>query len=176
MIVTRAGRMPDAMEFSCPCGAATASLPVGSSIWGCFACHCSMCPSADRRDAFAGGVPWLAVPRIRRWDNAKTVRSSPFAVRQYCSSCNAALSIRYDCEANTDWVFADTLRTHPLDGVKTWHIHCGSVADFGDGRECCKGFEAWEPDPCRPPGTPPPHVCLRCFQKDCAGSCETQST
>ena len=79
--------------------------------WAGFVCHCSMCRQAERRAAFGGGVPWVAVPRLRWEGTALSVRrSSEFGTRGACGACGAELFIRYDCELHTDWVHADVLR------------------------------------------------------------------
>ena len=152
--------------------------------WGGFVCHCSMCRQAERRAAFGGGVPWVAVPRLRWEGTALSVRrSSEFGTRGACGACGAELFIRYDCELHTDWVHADVLRlaspssqlhAPSADGghgrgdgaaLRWHHIHrAASAAPLNDGLPSHAGFEPWEPDPCRPAETAAPAVCLRCFQ------------
>ena len=136
------------------------SLPV------MFVCHCSMCPQKDRYGGdFAGGAPWAAVKRVSIWTgNIARKRTSEFATRGLCGACGAGLFIRYDCEANTDWVHARVFPEDALADVPSKHIHCAQPLA---GRESYKGFEPWEPDICRPAGTPAPDVCTRCFQIRC---------
>ena len=163
-----------ALVLACSCGAATAVLHGGaSSVWGIFACHCSQCSPADRRVGYANGVPWVAVPRVT-WTNVVSERSSTFAVRGYCASCERALYIHYDCELHTAWIHAD-LFTAPdlLRDVKVSHIHSSAVQDgttpLCGQKSWYRGFEPWEPDPCRPIGSSPPRVCFQCFQLACQG-------
>ena len=208
-----------ALGASCSCGAVRVvdsqdEAESEARAWGGFVCHCSMCRQVERRTSFGGGVPWVAVPRLR-WEGAPLAvrRSSEFGTRGACGACGAELFIQYDCEAHTDWVHADVLRltspssqlrrasdTRGADEGGSWdsgrhrselsrscevsrpsearddgghgdgtalrwqHIHrAASAPPLGDGLPSHEGFEPWEPDPCRPAGTPAPAVCLRCF-------------
>ena len=155
----------------CPCGNTTATA---TNAWGCFCCHCRQCPEKDKLEDWAGGAPWVAVPRIQEWNSAKQIqkqRSSSFAERGACGVCGHALYIQYDCELQTSWVHAGCFESQQIPASRIWHIHCGDEFDLGGGRRCFRGFEPWEADPCRPAGTAEPLVCRRCFQLTC--TCES---
>ena len=115
------------------------------------------------------------MPRIAHWTVAAGTelvvhRSSKFAQRGACGGCGASLFIRYDCEAHTDWVHAACLtdqRLLPLPS-STFHIHCAK--ELGQGRQCSRGFEPWQCDPCRPSTLPEPAVCRSCYQLECTCS------
>ena len=163
---------------TCACGAVRADIRA-ADIWGGFVCHCGSCQDAEKRTAFGGGAPWVAVPRLKfdgfdpstLTDALEVRRTSPFASRGACTKCECEIFIHYDCEAHTDWVHADVFGLKspedPKLGELRWsHIHHVATAlRLGDGIPTYPGFEPWVPDPCRPANAPVPAVCMQCFQK-----------
>lgn len=97
-------------------------------------------------------------------------RSSPFARRLCCRACGHNLSIAYDCEAHTEWVHCDAMPGGESGvasgGTPVSHLHANGHGPYGDGRPWYDRFGPWvdNPDPCRPPGTPAPAVCVTCWQ------------
>lgn len=186
--MTTSGTSLDALAVACPCGAVTAAVSAPPAAL--FVCHCSACPPRDKTWKFAvplplaAGAPWVALPRL--W-TAKSeppfpsalvvTRTSSFAVRSRCGICDAAVFIRYDCEAHTDWVHADVLA--PAAALASLppaaHINCGAAAATADCSSCVQGiyagYEPWVPDPCRAPDTQVPEVCRTCFQLRTGCSC-----
>jgi hypothetical protein len=174
--------------LSCTCGAVHA---VGAGAEACarlcsgLICHCSMCAESDRREAYGGGVPWVAFPRLRfdgtaagaRADALIVRRSSGWAARGACGACDSAVFMQYDCEAHTTWVHADLAgaalaASGPLPWAHIFDASAPSGTPGQYGRHAVTGFPTapdfgpWDanPDPCRPAGIAAPEVCAGCFQ------------
>jgi protein-tyrosine phosphatase len=128
-----------------------------------------MCPNADKSASHGSAAPWVAIPRQNYvGDTLIITRSSNFASRARCSKCDAGIYLRYDCEPHTDWVLGSNLAA-PFDLAITdyEHIHHPSInGTHQDGHNCSTSWGKWVSiaDPCRPFGTPPPEVCMTCWQ------------
>ena len=181
MLLQMTDRVEGSVEGSCACGSVRFSTT--NEAWGAFICHCSMCPKRDRTytDTLLGaGAVWVALPRVRvaaeHAGALQIVQTSDFGQRARCSLCDSALWIRYQAEVHTDWCHLDALRSVFSLGLgdggpasvtslrhNAFHIHCAENGHGDDGLRAFKGFDPWEPDPCRPGGAARPDICARCF-------------
>lgn len=158
------------LQGHCTCNAITftTSIPTTKT----FICHCIMCPTRDR--IYHNGAPWIAITRPTFYQGKlRVVRSSTFATRTRCFTCDDAIYLRYDCEPHTDWIHASTLAhsdENPEFDFTTQpsleHVHADTNASVNsnDGHTSSDNFGSWTPDICRPSDIPEPNVCLTCFQ------------
>lgn len=168
----------------CKCGAIEADIPLFQA-WGGFICHCSMCPDKTYHDEKIGsGMAFIAVPKFQyklsSVSSILTKKTSNFAQRSRCNTCNSPLTMQYDCEPHTTWISLDfAVSFNESQTVKTSlfntlpmkaHIHCSHLkkGELDKGDDGIVAYPTWEPwlnnqDPCKPKEVPPLEICLECF-------------
>lgn len=106
--------MTETMTGGCQCGRIRYAVDVDTQ--DAYLCHCRMCQRAT--GGFAASLKQVKRANVRWEREPERYRSSPIAVRGFCSACGTPLTYEGDGSDGMDLTvgsFDDPSRFHPVD-------------------------------------------------------------